>query len=207
MRINKISTKVLLTLSLVFLFNVSFSYAHCDGVNGPVVKAAKKALETKNLSYVLIWISKEDETAVKEIYQKVEEVRNLNEEAKELADLYFFETVVRLHRKSEGESYTGLRFNEDGINPAILAADKALEKQNFKILSDFYKDESAIQTLHDKYDKVIKSKSYNINDVNKGRIFVRDYIDYIHTAVGLTGEGEIHETELHKSESQTNHNH
>jgi hypothetical protein len=34
---------------------------HCDTRDGPVVKAAMKALETGNLNYVLIWIPKESE--------------------------------------------------------------------------------------------------------------------------------------------------
>jgi len=34
---------------------------HCDTRDGPVVKAAIKALETENLNYVLIWVPKESE--------------------------------------------------------------------------------------------------------------------------------------------------
>ena len=32
------------------------TYAHCDGLNGPVVAAAKKALESGKVTLVLIWV-------------------------------------------------------------------------------------------------------------------------------------------------------
>ena len=38
---------------------------HCDTRDGPVVKAAIKALETGNLNYVLIWITDESEKELK----------------------------------------------------------------------------------------------------------------------------------------------
>ncbi len=38
---------------------------HCDTRDGPVVKAAKKALETANPGYVLIWIPPESEKELK----------------------------------------------------------------------------------------------------------------------------------------------
>ena len=34
--------------------------AHCDGLDGPVVKAAQKALESGKVSGVLIWVQKND---------------------------------------------------------------------------------------------------------------------------------------------------
>src|SRR5512147_1018908 len=77
--------------------------AHCDGLDGPVVKAAQKALETGNVNPVLIWVQKKDEGEIKQAFQKTLAVRKLNPQAKELADMYFFETLVRIHRAGEGE--------------------------------------------------------------------------------------------------------
>jgi hypothetical protein len=31
-------------------------FAHCDTMEGPVIKAARKALETGNINLVLIWV-------------------------------------------------------------------------------------------------------------------------------------------------------
>jgi hypothetical protein len=53
-------------------------------------------------------------------------VRKLNPEAKEFADMYFFETLVRIHRAGEGEPYTGIKPAGRDLGPAVPAADKAI---------------------------------------------------------------------------------
>src|ERR1035437_4445542 len=95
-----IFARILFLASFVFIFTITVS-AHCDSMEGPVVKASKKALETGNINYVLIWVRAEDEKEIKVLFEKVLWVRQLGPEAKELADMYFFETVVRLHRMGE----------------------------------------------------------------------------------------------------------
>jgi uncharacterized protein DUF6448 len=50
-----------------------------------------------------------------------------NPDAQELVDLYVFETVVRIHRDGESESYTGLKSAGPDLGPVIPAADKAIE--------------------------------------------------------------------------------
>jgi hypothetical protein len=90
-----------------------------------VVQAAQKALETGNVHLVLIWVQKPDEAEITEAFQKALAVRKLNAEAKELADRYFFETLVRIHRAGEGAPYTGLKPAGRDLGPAIPAADKA----------------------------------------------------------------------------------
>src|SRR5450756_2412736 len=81
--------------------------AHCDGLDGPVVKAARQALVTGNVKLVLIWVQASDEAELRKAFAKTIAVRKLNSEAKELADLYFFETLVRIP-----VSYTHLRAHE-----------------------------------------------------------------------------------------------
>ena len=73
-----------------------------------MIKAAQKALEMGNGNLVLIWVQQQDEAEIKEAFQKTLAVRQLSPEAKELADRYFFETLVRVHRAGEGAPYTGL---------------------------------------------------------------------------------------------------
>ena len=105
----------------VFLPNKIF--AHCDGMDGPVIQAARKALETGNVNPVLMWVLKDHEGEIKNAFQKTLAVRKLNPPAKELADMYFFETLVRIHRAGEGEPYTGLKPAGRALDPAIPAAD------------------------------------------------------------------------------------
>jgi hypothetical protein len=64
-------------------------FAHCDTMDGPVVKAAQKALETSNVNFVLIWVQQKDEPEIKKAFEKTLAVRKLSTEAKELADMYF----------------------------------------------------------------------------------------------------------------------
>jgi hypothetical protein len=112
--------------ALVFL-GAHQAFAHCDGMDGPVVKAAQKALETGNVNLILVWVRKNDEGEIKNAFQKTQAVRKLSPQAKELSDMYFFETLVRVHRAGEGEPYTGLKPAGRDLGPAIPTADKALE--------------------------------------------------------------------------------
>ena len=73
--------------------------AHCDTMNGPVVLAARAALDKGNVTGVLKWVNREHEAEVKAVFQKALAVRAKGPEAKEVADRYFLETLVRLHRQ------------------------------------------------------------------------------------------------------------
>ena len=82
---------------------------HCDTRDGPVVKAAIKALETGNLNYALIWIPKESEKELRTIFEKTLRARKAGKDAKDVADDWFFENTIRLHRAGEGAPYTGMK--------------------------------------------------------------------------------------------------
>src|SRR5450756_2740917 len=71
----------------LLLFGANFAFAHCDGLDGPVVKAAQKALQTNNVNLVLIWVQKESEPELKAVFQQTVAVRKLSPESKSLADL------------------------------------------------------------------------------------------------------------------------
>lgn len=83
--------------------------AHCDTPAGPAITAVKKALENKNLNLVMIWLQPKDEKEIDELFRQVQIVRTQSKEAQTLADQYFYENVVRLHRMGEGECYEGIK--------------------------------------------------------------------------------------------------
>jgi hypothetical protein len=85
------------------------AFAHCDTMDGPVVLAAKTALDHKDVTPVLKWIKKNDEAEIKAAFAKTLAVRTKGPEARELADQFFFETFVRIHRAGEGAPFTGLK--------------------------------------------------------------------------------------------------
>ena len=153
--------------------------AHCDGLDGPVVKAAQKALETGDASPVLIWVQKKDEAEIKKAFQKTLAVRKLNPQARELADMYFFETLVRVHRAGEGEPYTGLKPAGRDLGPAIPTADKALESGNVEPLLKLLTE--AMQTgIREQFKQAIAKKKFGKDDVSAGREYVKGYVEFVH---------------------------
>jgi hypothetical protein len=187
-----------LPLAVVVLMVVAFLapikvLGHCDGMDGPVVKAARKALETGNVQVVLIWVQKHDEPEVILAFQRTLSVRTLSSEARELADMYFFETVVRLHRAGEGEPYTGLKPAGRDLGPAIPAADKALDEGSVEALVHLL-TRSVDDRLREQYKHVTDLKQFNPNDVEAGREYVQAYVHFIHYVERLYEAGT---TEAH----------
>ena len=103
--------------------------APCDGLDGPVVPAARKALETGNIN-LLVSVQKPDEAEIKRAFDHAQAVRKLSAEARELADRFFFETIARAHCTGEGAPFTGLKPAGGDLGPAIPAADAALRDGN-----------------------------------------------------------------------------
>jgi hypothetical protein len=153
--------------------------AHCDGLDGPVVKAAQAALEQNNLELVLIWVSEEYEPEVRSAFQRTLAVRSLSPEAMELADMYFFETVVRLHRLGEGAPYTGLKPAGRDLGPAIPAADLALETGDLTPLLELLSHELRAG-LEAHFQEAVSAAGYVGSDVDAGRAFVEKYVTFIH---------------------------
>lgn len=166
-------------LTFILIFSSEQVSAHCDGLDGPIVTAAKKALETENVNLVLIWVKKEFEDEIKNAFQKTLTVRKLSPEAKEMADTYFFETLVRLHRLGEGAPYTGLKPAGRDLGPAIPLADKSIEENSAKELLELLTDE-VHNGLHQYLQNVISKKDYNPNDINAGREFIESYVVFVH---------------------------
>ena len=117
---------VLLVIGGLFLAPLSAS-AHCDAVDGPVATAALKALDTKNINLILPFAPAEAEPELTAAFEQALVVRGKGPEAKALADRYFMETAVRLHRAGEKAPYTGLKPAGMDFGPAIPAAERALE--------------------------------------------------------------------------------
>jgi len=162
--------------------------AHCDTLDGPVVGAARRALDSGNVNLVLIWIQKKDEAEIRNHFQKTVAVRKLNAQAKDLADRYFFETLVRLHRMGEGAGYTGLK-PAGKIEAPIAAADKALESGKLdgvvKLVS-----ERMHAGLERHFKETISKKKYNPDDIAAGRAFASAYVEYTHYVERLYDAGE-----------------
>jgi hypothetical protein len=169
-------------LAIALLLSLpAVAVAHCDGMDGPVVQAAQKALENGDVSLVLAWVQKEDEAAVSEAFEKTLAVRKLSPESKELADRYFFETLVRIHRAGEGAPYTGLRPAGRDLGPAIPAADEAIKRGSIDRLTRLLTSE-VTEGLRDRFERVLAKKRHATSDVSAGREYVKAYVEFIHYA-------------------------
>ncbi len=185
---------IVLLVSFLVLISSNIS-AHCDSVEGPVVKASQKALETGNMNYVLIWIKPQGEQEVRNLFEKVLHVRTLNDEAKQIADNYFFETVVRIHRMGEGEPYTGLK--PAGYKPGIgiETADSAVDNNSIEPVLLII-DEKHHSAVTDLFNDVLSKKNYDPDDVQAGREYVISYVHFIHYVEEISGgESENHQME------------
>lgn len=175
------SAVVVLLTSLLFAGNV---LAHCDTMAGPVVKAAQEALRSRNINLVLIWIQKTDEAEVRDKFQQVLAVRKLSRQARELADNYFFETIVRLHRTGEGEPYTGLKPFGTDLGPVIPVADKSLAAGSADKLLKLF-PEAAHGNIEARFQQVISQRRFKTNDLEAGRAYVKAYITFMHYVEAL----------------------
>lgn len=162
--------------------------AHCDTLDGPVVAAARKALDTGNVNLVLVWVQKQDEPEIRNHFRKTMAVRKLDSQAKELADMFFFETLVRIHRAGEGAGYTGLK-PAGIIELPIGAADKSLETGKLQGVAKVI-SKRIEQGLHRTFEDVMKKKKYDPNDVTAGRTFASAYVEYTHYVERLYNAAE-----------------
>ncbi len=182
MKFHQITTKAsaLAAISVALLFAAGPASAHCDGLDGPVITSARQALDTGNVNRVLIWVPHTDEAQIKDAFRKTIEVRELNPSARELADSYFFETLVRVHRAAEGAPYTGIKPAGRDPGPAVMAGDKALETGSVEPLAKLL-TQAVHKSVGGQFKDVIAKKNYKADDVAAGQEYVKAYVGYIHS--------------------------
>lgn len=129
--------------------------AHCDSEQGPVATAAHQALEKGNVNLVLPYVKPEAENELVAAFKQALAVRKAGGNAKELADRYFIETAIRLHRTGEGAPYTGV--TDETTPKAILVADQAMATGS---LDETYKllDQQIKKGIQEKYETVVKAR-------------------------------------------------
>ncbi len=178
-------TPVLPALSAAILFLAPLSLsAHCDGLDGPVVQSARKALETGNVNLVLPWVQKADESEIRQAFARAVKVRKVNPETRDLADRYFFETLVRIHRDGEGAPYTGLKPAGRDLGPAIPAADQAVATGSDAALRKLLLH-AVDAGAAERFEKVRATANFAPDDVEAGRRYVKAYVEFLHYTEGI----------------------
>jgi hypothetical protein len=156
--------------------------AHCDTLDGPVVTTARHALESGKLEPVLAWVRSGDEAEIREAFTMARAVRKTGKEGRELADRFFFETLVRVHRAGEGAPFTGLK-PAGTVEPAVAAADRAIASGDAKALEELLVG-AVRHGVHEHHARLKKEKA-PADDVAAGRRWVAAYVPYVHWAEGV----------------------
>ena len=159
------------------------AFAHCDSLDGPVIKEAQLALEKGDVTPLLKWVTKEHEKDIRSAFAQALAVRTKGKDARELADRFFFETLVRVHRAGDGAPYTGLK-PAGTIAPAIAAADKAITAGSVDALSA--KIGNAVRDgIRKRFAAVMEKKKHADDSVEAGREYVAAYVEYVHFIEGI----------------------
>jgi hypothetical protein len=121
---------------------------HCDSLDGPVVVAARRALVEHDVDLVLPYVSVDSEDEVREAFDLTMKARVLGDDAQQVADRWFFECVVRLHRAGEGAPFTGLKPAGLEVGEVIPAAEGALASGSGDELSEILSDAVRSEVEH-----------------------------------------------------------
>jgi hypothetical protein len=152
-----------------------------DEMQGPVVKAAKMALETGNANYIMIWLPEESEKTLKNLLEKTCCTRSSRMIVQKQVYDWYFEMVNRFFNAGRPRDYLTIH---GGLaeKPLDLKVDKAIESGNFaeirEIIPITYEAEAKQRFLH-----VMHMRNYPVNNIAAGRAYVSAFFDfnqYIH---------------------------
>ena len=176
--------KHLFLIVFALILPASTALAHCDWINGPVVADARTALAKGDVTPVLRWIPAGNESEIRDAFKRTLAARSANDQAREVADQWFFETVVRIHRASEGEPFTGLKGADYHPNAGIEIADHAIEANSLAAVEATLT--TAIRSeLRKRFNEVIEAKKHADESVEAGRHFVHAYAEFVHYVDGV----------------------
>lgn len=144
---------------------------HCDSLDGPVVTAARQALDASDVELILPFVHADGEAEVCDAFDQAMKVRALGSEAREVADRWFFETAVRVHRAGEGAPFTGLKPAGLDVGPVIPAAERALDTANAHDLIDVL-CRAVEDQVEQRHGHAMALKAHAGEDVPKARAYV-----------------------------------
>ncbi len=165
-------------LVLLIVPGTRIASAHCDSVDGPVVIEARAALTKGDPTPVFKWVTPANETAVRDAFERALRVGKLSPEAKEMAENYFLETLVRLHREGEGFGYTGLK-PAGQQDPAVVMADKAIESGSIDSLLDAFSKHMG-KEARQRFARVLETRKHAGENTSRGREYVEAYVLFVH---------------------------
>ena len=166
------------SLALLAALLAPGAWAHCDALDGPVVADARLALERRDPAPVLKWVGPEHESEIRQAFRRALAVRAQGREARELAETWFFETLVRVHRAGEGEPFTGLK-PAGHIEPGLAAADAALREGSAEELAR-HLGAAIAEGVTRRHAAALQHRGQADRSTGAGRAYVDAYVDYAH---------------------------
>jgi hypothetical protein len=148
-------------------------------MDGPVVAAAKAAVDAGSPNALLPFVPAAAEDEVKAAFERAMAARKQGEAAREVADRWLFETVVRLHRAGEGAPFTGLKPAGLGHGPVVPVAERALESGHPERLVALLTDTIQEEVMR-RFDEAMRLKGGANGDIEANR-------RYVEAMLGLQG--------------------
>ena len=190
-QIGKVSGLVVAAfVCLGLLLSPRVASAHCDTLDGPVIKDARSALEKGDITPVLKWVQKKDEARVQKAFKQAVASASKGEKAKEAGERRFFEALVKIHRAGEGATFTGLKPAGE-TEPVIAAADTALAVGSAEELVRLVTDAVA-KGIRERHSRVLELSRLKDESVEAGRRYVAAYVEYTHYVERLQHDAESH---------------
>ena len=122
--------------------------AHCDGMDGPVLKAAQRALAKGDVNFVLIWAQGNDEAEIRKVFAKTPAGRDLGPAIPAADKAIEAETVEPLLRLITSESANGIRerFQKVGAAKKFNSEDVSAGREYVKAYVEFV---HCVERLHE----------------------------------------------------------
>lgn len=168
-------------LLVTVLFTIGFvtaACAMCDSMDGPVAVDAIRALDNKNVNVALKWVSPEYEKEARLAFGWAMSARMEGAQSKELANLYFIENLIRLHRQSEGKPYTGVKPAGSWSSQVAKSATKALEEGTPEELISALRKKISI-SLRDSFSDAYEKRAHQDDGLEEGREYVAAFLSYV----------------------------
>lgn len=179
-----IKSFILLVVSMLLLSTNPVS-AHCDSYDGPVITDANKALENNNVNLILKWVSESQEAEIKDLFRKTYNLKSGDKEVYAIVEKHFLETLVRLHRETEGAPFTGLK-PAGQVAPIVKMADNSIETDSVQELTSRFLGHIE-KVVNEKFQTVSQLSAQKDNSIEQGRAYVKAYVDYVHLLEGIHG--------------------
>lgn len=175
---------------------------HCDSLDGPVVTAARRALEAADVTVVLPFVPEDGEEEVRAVFAAVLPARAASPEAREVADRLFFETVVRIHRPGEGAAFTGLKPAGLDVGPAIPLAETAITTGDAGPVADYLSTVLRAQLDHrlEEVSALAATKDRSVADARtwvEAMLGFQVYSHRVLAAITSAGHGEAEHARPH----------